>query len=102
MYMDAIKSDTQVFIFSDDPKWCSENFDGCFIVSLPEDYLEFELMRECNHFIIANSTFSWWAAYLAMNAVTITPNQWWRESVNGYAVYERRMIQSHWMHIGLS
>lgn len=102
MHMDALKKDIQVFIFSDDIEWCSDNFDGCFFVSLPEDYLEFELMRECKHFIIANSTFSWWAAYLAMNATIISPRKWWRNSVNGYAVYERRMVQGTWLNIGLS
>lgn len=102
MHMDALKKDIQVFVFSDDIEWCTDNFAGCFFVDLPEDYLEFELMRECKHFIIANSTFSWWAAYLAMNATVISPRKWWQHSVNGYAVYEQRMIQRTWLNIGLS
>ena len=39
------------------------------------DIEEFELMRRCDHHVIANSTFSWWAAYLKDNreGLTIAP-----------------------------
>lgn len=41
------------------------------------DYEEFRLMRACKHFIIPNSTFSWWAAYLAdEQSVVCAPNRW--------------------------
>lgn len=102
LYMDAMKKDIQVFIFSDDLDWCSDHFEGCYFVELPEDYLEFELMRECKHFITANSTFSWWPAYLSMNATIIAPKNWWRNSVNGHAVYEKRILREDWMRINLS
>lgn len=102
MYIDALKKDVEVFVFSDDLDWCREHFEDCHFVELPEDYLEFELMRECKHFITANSTFSWWAAYLSMNSTIIAPKKWWRNSVNGCAVYERRMTQEGWMNINLS
>ena len=102
MYLDAMRKDIQVFIFSDDLDWCAEHFEDCYFVELPEDYLEFELMRECKHFITANSTFSWWAAYLSLNGIVIAPKKWWRNSVNGHAVYERRMLREDWMHINLS
>ena len=51
------------FIFSDDINWCRENLsiNGiCFFVENFKDELyELKLMSQCNHFIIANSTFSW-------------------------------------------
>jgi hypothetical protein len=54
--------------FSDDLDWVRENFvlKGmdriCYTDS---DYEDFVIMKSCNHFIISNSSFSWWAAYLS-------------------------------------
>jgi hypothetical protein len=101
-YMHSLKKNVEVFIFSDDIEWCQDNFMDCHFVELENESLEFDLMRSCKHFIIANSTFSWWAAYLSLNAAIIGPKKWWRSSVNGYAVYERRMQQVDWLNISLS
>ena len=80
------------FIFSDDPAWTKENL----ILNHPTFYIEhnvgvsnvddFRLMRECKHFVIANSTFSWWAAWLSENKqkTVIAPKQW-RIDSNGIA-----------------
>ena len=67
-----------IFIFSNDISWCEKNlcslldFSGCnieFVKGNGEGNAaeEMELMRTCKHAIIANSTFSWWAAYLMDN-----------------------------------
>ncbi|PKP45699.1 MAG: hypothetical protein CVT95_08350 [Bacteroidetes bacterium HGW-Bacteroidetes-12] len=74
-----------LFIFSNDIDWCKTNFKyNKTIVFIDdnytlEDYHEFELMRLCNHNIIANSTFSWWAAYLNNNSdkIVIAPRIWY-------------------------
>jgi hypothetical protein len=57
------------YIFSDSLDWCKEvfkNYNVIFIESskAADDLQEFFLMLNCNHYIIANSTFSWWAAML--------------------------------------
>ena len=57
------------YIFSDSLDWCKEifkNYNVIFIESpkAADDLQEFFLMLNCNHYIIANSTFSWWAAIL--------------------------------------
>lgn len=59
----------QLFVFTDDKKFVKENFRlrEYVLVDGISDLDEFELMRQCNHHIIANSTFSWWAAYLGEN-----------------------------------
>ena len=68
-----------IFVFSNDIEWCEKNlfslvdFSGCdvdFVKGNSEGNAaeEMELMRSCKHGIIANSTFSWWAAYLMDNS----------------------------------
>lgn len=59
----------RLFIFTDDKQFVKEYFkirDYVLVEGLC-DLDEFELMRQCNHHIVANSTFSWWAAYLGEN-----------------------------------
>jgi hypothetical protein len=67
---------TPIFI-SDDKQWCKDTFGG--IVSPFNDEIEdFMLMTVCDHNIIANSTFSWWGAYLNQNQdkIVIAPQLW--------------------------
>ena len=76
------------FIFSDDIKWCEENlkYNNSTIVSHDykgekfEDYMM--LMSECNHFIIPNSSFAWWSAWLNNNPdkIVISPKNWFANS----------------------
>jgi hypothetical protein len=61
--MKIVNADTYI-IFSDSPDEAQAMFPGA-IVSRPTNYIEdFKLMKACQSFIIANSTFSWWAAWL--------------------------------------
>jgi hypothetical protein len=59
------------FVFADYPEWARENVRTSHPVEFvthngeDRDYEDFWLMQQCRHFIIANSTFSWWAAWLA-------------------------------------
>ena len=70
----------QVVIFSDDPNWCMEQAlftDNRFIVSQAAGpYHDLYMMSQCSDFIIANSTFSWWGAWLANCGRVIAPKQW--------------------------
>ena len=64
--------DPVFYVFSDDIKWCRQNFinDGSFIFvdnNCNNELLDIWLMSQCKHFIIANSTFSWWGAWLSKN-----------------------------------
>lgn len=77
------------FVFSDDIKWVKEN------LKIPElhfvqhtcgdqfqsDLIEFQLMLSCKHAIIANSSFSWWAAYLIANetSLVVSPAIWHKD-----------------------
>lgn len=75
--------------FGDDKEWILQNFTniGDFdtndkIVEMENDYEEFVLMVQCNHFIIANSTFSWWASWLNKNneKIIICPIKWFNSN----------------------
>ena len=76
-YHEAIKyikskiNNPTFFIFSDDIEWVKENLkiDNAVYVSGSgiKEYEEMILMSQCSHNIIANSTFSWWGAYLNKN-----------------------------------
>lgn len=88
-YKQAIKLITKknknpyFFIFSDDIDWCKKNLNiaNCFYIDQTlqlKDYEELILMSKCKHNIIANSTFSWWAAWLNKNPnkIIIAPQKW--------------------------
>lgn len=70
------------FFFSDDIEWVRENIvTGCETYS--EDgtdpvWEKLRMMSMCKHFIISNSTFSWWAQYLCTNEgkIVISPSRW--------------------------
>ncbi|GAB2688352.1 alpha-1,2-fucosyltransferase [Mucilaginibacter koreensis] len=72
------------YVFSDDLNWASENLkiDGevqfVDIENGAKDYLELDAMSKCRHQIIANSSFSWWGAFLNRNPdkIVIAPKQW--------------------------
>lgn len=75
----------RIFVFSDDIRWAHQNagvfeIEGCSVKVIDDDDLlrSFYLMGLCKHFIIANSTFSWWAAWLggySMKTVCV-PSVW--------------------------
>lgn len=71
------------FIFTDDVAWAKKEFiskDFVFIEGNVNKlaYLDMYLMSQCKHNIIANSTFSWWGAWLNRNAskIVIAPDYW--------------------------
>jgi len=74
----------RVFVFSDDIPWCRENLDWqtdmVFVPSVtperPEEHLR--ILSRCQHFILANSSFAWWGAWLALRAdkIVIGPQKW--------------------------
>ncbi|NMC36404.1 alpha-1,2-fucosyltransferase [Candidatus Beckwithbacteria bacterium] len=71
------------FIFSDDLAWCKKNFQLPFpteFVQGQNPAQDMSLMSYCKHNIIANSTFSWWAAWLNIyqNKQVIAPKQWFK------------------------
>ena len=91
-------SERQVVIFSDDPQWCVEQklFESDrFIVSSGNDpYVDLYLMTQCSDFIIANSTFSWWGAWLANKGRVIAPKKWF--GPNNSHLNIKDLYPDHW------
>jgi hypothetical protein len=83
---EIISSSPKLFIFSDDIKYAKSMFNAaridneCIyiqtIISDPHD--ELQLMTLCRHFIISNSTYSWWGAWLSnhQDKIAIAPQEW--------------------------
>lgn len=67
-----------VYFFTDDPKWVSENFKDAKIFQQNIDpVFDLVLMSKASALIISNSTFSWWAAWLNQKSeCTVAPKKW--------------------------
>lgn len=69
-----------ILIMSDDTEWAKQTFTDprCIIISGEKDYIDLYLMSMCNHNIIANSSFSWWGAWLNTNPQkkVVAPSTW--------------------------
>lgn len=65
-------------VFSDDMEWCKENLKGKNIsyYNTGNDIRDFKAMCGFSKFIIANSSYSWWAAYLSKDSMVIAPELW--------------------------
>ena len=80
--------DVQFFVFSDDLDWARKNLLLPYPVNFveghtgAESYKDMQLMSRCRHHIIANSSFSWWGAWLnpAPDKVVIAPERWFADA----------------------
>jgi hypothetical protein len=74
-----------LFVFSDDPEWCKENlkftYRTVYVSGNEKGFEDMRLMSHCRHNIIANSSFSWWAAWLNEHndKIVVAPKQWFNE-----------------------
>ena len=96
-------ADPSFFVFSDEPEWVRDNLK----LGWPTTYVTHDggctphqdmwLMSQCSHHIIANSSFSWWAAWLCRNDArfVIAPALWFADS----KVDSRDLIPDGWVRI---
>jgi len=92
-----------IFIFSDDMDWVRENLDLQGLHHMYIDYnkgdnsyLDMQLMSQCKHNIIANSSFSWWGAWLNAytDKIVTVPSRWYKLQSPGS--YDTGFIPSEW------
>lgn len=79
-YFKKLDPNVKFLVFSDDIFWCQEQeiFKGCYFSMSKTDVEDMNKMAGCQHNIIANSSFSWWAAWLNPNPnkIVIAPKKW--------------------------
>lgn len=92
------------FVFSDDINWAKShlnisNYAVTFVQhnDADTDYEDLRLMYSCQHNIIANSTFSWWGAWLNdnLNKIVFAPNKWFNIS----EIDTKDLIPNSWIKV---
>jgi len=86
------------FIFSDDPEWCRAHFTGADeeVVELPgssaDPLIDLHFMSLAKHHIIADSSYSWWGAWLGLKdrQMVLTPDRWFASEI--HAPIEERLL----------
>jgi|TARA_R110000796_G_scaffold74_14_gene335 hypothetical protein len=86
--IELMPKDCTFVVFSDDLAWCKNNFNSidrefCYVEG-NVDYVDLLLMSKCDNNIIANSSFSWWGAWLNTNPnkLVIGPTKWFGSAIN--------------------
>jgi hypothetical protein len=92
------------YIFTNDQEWVEENFKALeinktivTINSGDQSYKDMILMSNCKHNICANSSFSWWGAWLNTNErkIVITPRNWFKSTEYVESTYD--LIPAKWL-----
>lgn len=99
-YMNSLFTDIRYYIFSDDIEWTKLHFKGnqYHFMEANAPFEDLYFMSKCKHNIIANSTFSWWGAWLNENPnkIIIAPKQWYVEKLN---YMSDKLIPNTWIRI---
>jgi hypothetical protein len=98
--IDIIGDYDYIFVFSDDIQWCKDNlkFKNMVFMEGFSDIEDLHIMSLCQNNIIANSSFSWWGAWLNIHPEKkiIAPTNWFGEQAN---LNTSDMIPSDWIKI---
>lgn len=99
LHPETVCMDPQVYGFSDDPTWCEAHLHlGAPTTWLPANEAAPErdlmLMAGCHHHVIANSSFSWWGAWLGQQPgqIVIAPRRWF----DGYVRDTADLVPTRW------
>lgn len=88
-------------IFSDEIDWCKQNLknEKFIFIEGEEDYIDFYLMTMCKHNIIANSSYSWWAAWLNNNTnkKIVAPDPWFGPALSHHNTID--LLPKDWIKI---
>lgn len=96
--LDNFPVTTKVFVFSDDIEWCKQTFtEDRFRFIKEKDYLELFLMSKCDYHIVANSSFSWWGAWLSEQKGVIAPKRHFGKSLSN--ISDKDVYPDNWIRI---
>ena len=94
------------YVFTDNAEWVKENINDLDFTLVQENpaigwgnHFDMQLMSCCKHNIIANSTFSWWGAYLNKNPhkIVIGPKNWFNPEMDKYKGFENTTLCKDWI-----
>lgn len=95
----------KLLVFSDEIDWCKSSlqYDNMVFSEGNTNYIDMCMMSLCDHNIIANSSFSWWGAYLNKNTnkVVICPEDYIGASAPTYLFINKNYYPSNWVAISL-
>ena len=91
--LDEIGDSEYTLVFSDDEEWCRNNVEfneNCLFIN-SDDLSCLKIMSLCKKQIMANSTFSWWGAYLSDAIKVVLPEVWYRPESNQRPLSDRKL-----------
>ncbi|MDU1889293.1 MAG: alpha-1,2-fucosyltransferase [Dysgonomonas sp.] len=104
-YLKEKETSLTFYIFSDDIEYVKNNFNFLSNIKIvdinagKDSWKDMALMQSCKHHIVANSSFSWWGAWLSeRGGINIAPSKWYSEYVN-YNIFD--FIPNEWEIINL-
>ncbi len=105
-YIKEHVSSPKFYVFTDNPSWVKDNFKYFDYVLVDHNpvigfgnHFDMQLMSCCKHNIIANSTYSWWGAYLNSNKekIVIGPTYWFNKNMEIYRELQNVTLCKNWI-----
>jgi hypothetical protein len=96
-------AEPHLFVFSDDPQWVRSNLHFAIpttfvdVNSPQRGYRDMQLMALCRHHIVANSSFSWWGAWLSTwrQKIVVAPERWFNDD----SINTRDLVPEGWVRL---
>ena len=99
-YDRAVGDWSKADVFTDDPLWCDDHLPHHVRIRPKRaDWLDLFNMAGYRHHVIANSTFSWWAAFLSDDPAPVYPSRWFGPRIADQGWEPEDFIPPHWQRV---